>query len=194
MSCIVGLKHNGDVYMAADSYASNNQYGLTRTDRKVFFVGEMMIGFTTSYRMGQLIQHHLDLPKHHGGPRSKVSNFEYMVREFVPAVRQVLSEGGLTQVDRSREEGGTFMVGYRGDLFVIESDFQVNWPADHYAAIGCGYSFAYGSLVTTDIFDRLKPATRLTYALQAAAKYSPFVAEPFHYCQIEGKGAKHAGI
>ena len=47
MTCIVGLEHNGAVWIGGDSAGVDNSLGIqTRDDRKVFQIGEAVIGFT----------------------------------------------------------------------------------------------------------------------------------------------------
>ncbi len=54
MTAIVGLVHNATVYIGGDS-AGVSGYSMTvRADSKVFTIGPYLMGFTTSFRMGQL--------------------------------------------------------------------------------------------------------------------------------------------
>ncbi len=55
MTCIVGLEHNNSVYIGGDSLGSTSGVTIVRQDKKVFHNGETLIGFTSSYRMGQLV-------------------------------------------------------------------------------------------------------------------------------------------
>jgi len=105
--------------------------------------------------------------------------FAYMATSFVESVRQCLKDGGYTIVQNNEETGGSFLVGYRGRLFHIESDFQVSEVLDSYDATGCGMEYALGSLHTTAESDDEYPADRLTAALDAASYFSPFVSAPY---------------
>lgn len=59
MTCIIGLENKGKVYMGADS-ASSNGYSINVSGNpKLFRSGPFLIGFTSSWRMGQLLQHQL---------------------------------------------------------------------------------------------------------------------------------------
>jgi hypothetical protein len=52
VTAIVGLVHEGTVYIGGDS-AGVSGYSMTvRADAKVFTVGPYLLGFTTSFRMG----------------------------------------------------------------------------------------------------------------------------------------------
>lgn len=173
MTCIVALKHDGKVWMGADS-AGVGGYSLTvRKDRKIHRVGPMLIGFTTSFRMGQLLGYKLAIPPHH----SDVDTDRYMVTSFVDAVRSTLKDGGWAMKDKEQEQGGTFLVAYQGRIFEIHSDFQVGEPELDFSACGCGEDIAKGSLYST-VGDGAED--RIRVALQAAQEFSAGVREPFH--------------
>lgn len=177
MTCIVGVVHNGNVYIGGDS-AGVNGCGVVfhRADHKVFAVGEAIFGFTDSFRMGQLLRHELSLP-----PRAEGQSDEsYLVSKFIPAVIQCLQAGGWSQVENGRNVGGTFLLGYRGRLYRVCSDFQLGESLEAYCVCGSGEEIALGALaVLTD----LPPIERLTRALEAAAKHHAYVRGPFNFVE-----------
>ena len=61
MTCIVGLVHEGVVYIGGDSAGVGGMSLTVRADEKVFQNGEFLMGFTTSFRMGQLLRYSLKL-------------------------------------------------------------------------------------------------------------------------------------
>lgn len=173
MTCIAGLVHEGKVYIGGDS-AGVGGYSLTvRADRKVFRNGDFIMGFTTSFRMGQLLAHALKPPKRY--PDTDV--YAFMVTSFIDSVRTCLKDGGYAEKEKDAERGGTFLVGYEGRLFAIHDDYQVGEAVDGYSAVGCGHHLALGSLYTTIDKD---PKGRLKTALQAAEHFSAGVCGPFH--------------
>lgn len=175
MTCIVALKHGGKVWMGADS-AGVGGYSLTvRKDRKIHRVGPMLIGFTTSFRMGQLLGYKLSIPPHH----PDVDTDKYMVTSFVDAVRTALKDGGWVSKDKEQEQGGRFIVAYQGRIFDIDSDFQVGEPVGEFSACGCGQDIALGSLHASAKTSE-PPDYRLTLALEAAQEFSAGVRAPFY--------------
>lgn len=172
MTCIVGIAQDGVVYMGGDSAGVAGYSMMLRADPKIFVNGEFLMGFTTSFRMGQLLEHNLSVPKR----SPQMDAFSYMVRVFVPAVRDCLTSGGWATTKDGAERGGSFLVGYQGRLFGIEDDFQVMDPLDQFFAVGCGSDIALGSLYSTS---QLKPKKRVLLALQASAEYSAGVRAPF---------------
>ncbi|MET7479411.1 hypothetical protein ABZT17_34320 [Streptomyces sp. NPDC005648] len=176
MTVIVGLVHHKRVHLAGDS-AGIAGYQLTiRRDPKVFTNGPYVFGFTTSFRMGQLLHHAFNAPH----PEGNLDKF--MATKFIDAVRTCLKDGGFARKDSEQEAAGTFLVGARGRLFVIAGDYQVAEPADRYAAVGCGEEFALGALHATAQLG-LGPRERLDAALHAADHHSAGVAAPYTYAK-----------
>lgn len=177
MTCIVGLIDKGSVYIGGDSAGVDGGLGLSvRTDRKVFRNGEhgeFVIGFTSSFRMGQLLAHVFHPPKLFEGQ----DVYAYMVNQFVDGVRACLKTGGFASKENETESGGTFLVGFRSRLFEIFDDYQVGEPTAGYSAVGCGGDIATGSLFSTS---GQKPRVRVIKALQAAEQHSGGVRAPFH--------------
>jgi hypothetical protein len=191
MTCIVGLVDDSGVYLGADSVGADVSQYLTRTrkDSKVFYkrsegseVDNFLIGFTTSFRMGQLVQHSFIIPE---PPVEQDKIFGYLCTKFVDALRKTLSDGGYMSVENKREEGGEFLVGFSGRLFCVGSDFQVAEHTEGYDAIGCGYAYALGSFFTTSGQDT--KSARVLMALEAAAKFSAYVQGPFNILKLEGE-------
>jgi len=173
MTCIVGIQTDNGVVLGGDSSGNAGWVRMHRADPKVFVNGAYAIGFTTSYRMGQLIRY-ADLPK----PLDRVDEDlnRFMATDFVDGVRQALKDGGFAKKDAEREEGGTFLAAVSGRLYRIESEYQVGWSLDGYEAAGCGWEIAMGALHATRT---LKAETRVTRALEAAAHHSSGVCAPF---------------
>lgn len=182
MTCVVGLVHEGQVYLGADSAAISGWDLTVRSDTKLFQNGPFVGGFTSSFRMGQLLAHAWKPPK-----ASDDNTMRYLVGPVVASLRKVFKAGGYK--GESGEEGGTFLLGYEGALYTVSSDFQVGVSADPYAAVGCGGPVACGSLHATARLD-LGPQERLRLALEAAERHSAGVRGPFVYQTLE---ATHDG-
>lgn len=174
MTCIAGLVDNGKVYIGGDSAGVDGRLHLTvRADRKVFRNGPFIMGFTSSFRMGQLLAHALEPPRRH--PDDDV--YAFMVNDFINAVRRCLKDGGYAQREREQEVGGAFLVGYESRLFMVEGDYQVGENLDGIAACGCGDMIALGALAVSKDEN---PEKRIKDALAAAEKFSGGVRGPFH--------------
>lgn len=175
MTCVVALVENGNVYMGADSAAVAGLAMTVRADKKIYRNGPMLIGFTDSYRMGQLLGYALDVPD-----RGDAELDQFMTTTFINAVRKCLTDGGYSKKENNLESGGTFIVGYEGNIFTVYGDYQVCRSVHAYAAVGCGDHLALGSLWSTDKIGSVLPQDRLGMALSAAEEFSSGVRRPFH--------------
>lgn len=176
MTCIVGLISKKGVYIGGDS-AGVAGYSLTvRADDKVFANNGFLFGFTSSFRMGQILRFGFTPPKRH----LDVDIYEYMVTDFIDAVRTRFRTAGYLATTNGEERGGTFLVAHRGRLFKVEGDFQVGESTDGYDACGCGDSIALGALYATKVANGFSdPEAAVRTSLMAAEGYSAGVRSPF---------------
>ena len=149
-----------------------------RKDRKVWNTGELVMGFAGSYR-GRDILTHTAIPQ----PKPGENIDAYMRMAFVSAVREAFKSGGfLTQFRDGDDSTKTrLLVGVRGRLFEMQSDFQMGELETNYNAIGSGSPEALGSLFSTRDWE--DPLARLTEALTASTYFNPGVRHPFFYVQ-----------
>lgn len=161
MTVIVGLEDpavSGKAWIGADSQATSDHRTDVRADPKLFAREEhgerWVFGFTTSYRFGQLLRYELKIPTElsldaGGYPEGDEVEFAGIVRILVPAMREVLKDGGYAKVEHNQEEGGCVMVAWRHRIYLIDSDFQVARSATGMNAIGAGGREARATLVAT---------------------------------------------
>lgn len=173
MTCIVAYKKDGVVYMGGDSAAVGGLEVHERKDAKVFIVQKFLIGYTSSFRMGQLLRFKLKVPK-----QGKESDYEYMCTKFIDEVRKVLTDNGFTRKDNNADEIGTFLVGYKGNIYGVCDDLQVGENLDDYDAVGCGSKYAHGALNILSRLD-LEPEKIVLGALKTATKFSGGVRPPY---------------
>jgi ATP-dependent protease HslVU (ClpYQ) peptidase subunit len=172
MTCIVALKaEDGRIVMGADSAGSDSWSLIVLKDPKIYRVGSMLIGFTSSFRMGQLLGHSLSLPEHH----SDVPVERYMATTFMDAVRRCLKDGGYAKRENDVESGGTFLVAYKGRIFQVQDNFAIIENGRDYDACGSGFMLALGSLYSTTDWDADK---RVLHALEAAQSFCASVRAP----------------
>ncbi|MBK8937137.1 MAG: hypothetical protein IPM79_05715 [Polyangiaceae bacterium] len=173
MTCIVGLVEKKIVYIGADSASVSGWTSRVTRLPKVFKKGPFLIGYTTSFRMGQLLEHALQVPAQ---PASERDDMRYMVTVFVEHVRQLLKERGMAKIEANSESGGQFLVGYRSRLYSVQADFQVNEMADGFDAAGSGAEYALGALAA---LRGVPPVRRLKRALEISAHFNMGVCAPF---------------
>lgn len=175
MTCIVGVTNGRRVWMGGDSAGIDDSdlSVVCRREPKVFVNNGYLIGYTTSFRMGQVLHHAVKFPK----APIEGDLHRFMCTEWVDAVRESFEKAGFGMKTQSgQEEGGDFLVGVSGRLFHVYPDFNVEEPSDGYAAVGCGAMPALGTLYAS----KLKPGPALVRkALSAAEHFSGGVRAPF---------------
>jgi hypothetical protein len=184
MTCIVGLEHDdGMVSIGGDSAGVDGGLGIRiRTDEKVFINGPMIFGFSSSFRMGQILRYSLTVPEQ---LPSQKDDYRFMCTTFIDAVRKCLKDGGYARVKDGEDIGGFFLVGYKGKLYRVESDFQVGRSMRTFDACGCGEDYALGAMWGRDLGQPFEEQIRRSLA--AAASFSAGVAPPFFVLRSDGE-------
>ena len=175
MTCIVGVEHQGRVWIGADALITDSYWTKDRAAHpKVFQGGEFLIGWSGSVRMGQLLQYALTVPAR----LPEQSEHGYLCTTFVDAVRDCLRAGGNQIVkDEAAAADGRFLLGYAGALYAVAQDYQVFHSRRGYAACGGGATYALGSLHATA--KNPDPEERIRLALDAASTFSADCGGPF---------------
>ena len=172
MTCIVGIVHEGRVWIGGDSAGVAGHSLTRRRDEKVFVNGDFIMGFTNSFRMGQILAYTFTPPRFH--PDEDV--YAFMVTDFINSVRDCFKQGGYAEKYNEAERGGTFLVGFHGRLFYIDSDYQVGESLAGFDACGSGADIALGALYANR---RDTPKERILTALNAAETYNTCVCAPY---------------
>lgn len=164
MTVIAGLEHRGKVWIGGDSAGTNRlMHQQIRADKKVFVRGDFIFGFTGSFRMGQLLNHSLEIPVRPKGKKP----MKFLVQDFTQAVRECLGKEGLEP---------RFLFGYQGKLYEIQGDYQIAKSNQGYGAVGSGRDLALGALHASR---QKNPKKKILEALEAAAAGNAAVRGPF---------------
>ena len=187
MTCIAGIVSKNTVYIGGDSAGVSGDSIRRRKDVKVFELanGSMVLGFTTSFRMGQLLRYGFKVPLH----PEDMDDMEYLCTKFVDAIRKRFKDGGWLERKNDMECGGTFLLGYRGKLFYVGSDFQVGESVDGYDAVGSGKEIAIGALAALANMDDITPEDKIIMSLEASEKFNSGVSSPFNIVKTKEKKA-----
>lgn len=201
MTCIVAYKDIDRIFMGGDdiaAYSDSASYDKrSYTHSKVFSKTlknkvsikhpnsnsrTVLIGYTTSFRMGQILEYNFELPEF--DPETISSNMEYMVKFFIPALYNLFDEHlYIKKSDAGEASGGEFIVAFEDNIFTISDDFSVMEFEEPYTCVGCGESYALGALhvaskhMSTNSIDVPNGENIVRAALKAAAKFSGFVGD-----------------
>lgn len=176
MTAIVALiDQKKNVWVGGDSAGVSGQFINQRKDPKVFIKDGFIFGFTSSFRMGQILHYRFTPPE-----RKNQSVETYMNTDFIEAVRGCFKQYSFG--DNDTKKGGQFIVGYAGEIFLVDSDFQIGLLYDKYASVGAGYISCLGALYAiekSELQFMMEPAEKITLALRAAEKHNTGVCGPF---------------
>lgn len=174
MTCIVGIEHKGEVYLGGDRAATDG--GLNRVlikEPKVFLKDGIGFGVCGLPKVMDALQHAIELP-----PNTKNEGKGYLVSQVIPAIREGLKRLECTEEHNGQQYyHGAMLIGYRGHLYQMESNFQLVEAAHGFDATGSGGEAALGSLRSTK--KMTDPRKRLLEALAVSAEHNAGVAPPF---------------
>jgi len=165
MSCVSAIAQNDKIYMACDYYSITESFSKRyRKDCKIFQNGPYLIGFAGEIRGGQMLR-----PEFWKPPKDLIY--------FGEAVRDQFNEKGCCQksAEGTDETGTGFIVGWKGQLIQITSDFQTAEHTDNFTAMGTGGDYALSILFYTR--KQLDPVKRLKEAQDCAAYFSAGVSK-----------------
>lgn len=184
MTCIVALKQGGKVYMGSDAACVTPALTSEALGHpKLFEKCGMVFGLAGSPRVMQIVKYHADLGRYHHGD----DPYAYMVGQVVEGIRAALRNHGALYCSEGLESmagESSFLVAFQDDFYEIEANFNVHRSDKDYAATGCGFHLAFGSLYSTT--PDMPPTDRVRLALSAAAEFSAGVRGPFSIVEFDG--------
>jgi hypothetical protein len=176
MTLIVGIEHEGAVYMGADCGGwYGDGFEDAHTSPKIFSLPPLVLGGAGTVRATQLVRYACaELPAKIGDDSQG-----YLVRELVPRIRGVLEAGGSIERENGVENAtAEFLVSCGGQLFNVSDRLCVFHNSRGYATAGhpIARAVASGVLAVTAEFD---PMRRIRWALEAAENHTDAVRSPF---------------
>lgn len=175
MTLIVGLiDSDGKTWMACDSIGSDGFTLHIAKHPKVFKKGSLALGYTSSFRLGQLLEHNLHPPAR----TIDQDTMNYLVVTVVDALRNCLKSGGYARNNSGEETAGNFLLAADGRLFEVQSDYSVTERVEPYGAVGSGEYHALGVLHACQALN-LPPLQTLRLVFEATAANVVTVRGPF---------------
>jgi len=182
MTLIGGVVSGKQVIIAGDRAALSPEELTSDTLKqpKVFRSGELVLGGSESFRMIQVLQYQLKIPPLTDFALSDGDPMRYMVEEFIPAVRELLTDNGFNETGEEASPPGNIMVGLRGHLYVIQGDYAVMEATDPFDAIGFGKTAFLGAIRAVRIAQpKLAAHHQLALAMEVAESVTFAVKGPF---------------
>ena len=181
MTCIVGLVHDGKIYMGGDGQYLAGWRKIRSSNPKIFRLGDMLIGTERSQRVSDIVQYALDLDDDLWDDPTI-----YLLVEFIPKLQECLkAHGSMLSKEGIDEMDATIMIGYKGHLFIIAEDFSLSQIGSAYEAIGGGAKYAVGYLYATDDIVSIGPEQAIENAISCASHFSASCGGPITILDIE---------
>ena len=160
MTVIVAMVHEGKVYMGGDHLGSD---GFVKTEfvknDKVFKNGDFLIGYTSSFRMGQILQYSWSTPTRQEG----VSDDVYFYKHVMDSFRACFKENEYGEKKDEDWNFGEYLVGWKGRLFLVQN--SVALEHEKFASVGSGCYHALGAIKALRM---TQPYTNPEYVLEVA--------------------------
>jgi len=143
MTLIIGidlqLGKDKYLYLAGDKCGSDGFSKDNYIKPKIFKRDDYAFGYTSSFRMGQLLEHSnisKDLPSW--------KEEENVYTSFVDWAKTSMKNGGYLQENNGVASGGNFIFFNGKSLYEVQSDFSILVPNDGLLAVGQGEYHAKG--------------------------------------------------
>lgn len=182
MTTILGIEHADGALLAADSMGSGNVCADTVVQSKLVRHGEFILGFTGSFRMGDILRYHLKIA---AAPKTQM--YKHIVTSVVPAIRAAFKEYGLATEDGGASTCGAMLIATRGRVYEIAADYHVGRSVFGYNATGSGCYPALGALSASA---GKSPRARAIAALVAAEKHTVGTRPPWRFMSVPKGGQK----
>ena len=178
MTVIIGYADGKNVWMVGDDVACNGEFSECISGSKVFKLNDnMLIGYTSSFRMGQILQYGIKIPSIKKGEDVD----KYMRTYLVDKIIYAFEKANYSKISDNEAKGGTFIIGFLGRIFTVQDDFSVVEYKSPFASVGCGYQYALASMETMEQFKDNFPShenyieNALKTSLKVSCKFSPYV-------------------
>jgi len=179
MTCILACIKNKKVHMMGDKQGSNGFiYSNYSKISKVFKNKEFLIGYTTSFRMGQLLQYNWEPPVKSSDDSEEV----YLFNKVVTSILNCFKANDFGYKDKANWEGGNFLIGWRGRLFEMQPEMSLLEHTD-FTSVGSGEYHAVAAMNTlriTRTYDT-DPKKFLETALLVASRCVHGVSIEYNY-------------
>lgn len=185
MTCIVGVKHDGNVYIGSDSRASNsfvhsNILGMSKIGIIEGSNQKIIYGISGKQRLTNVVKNKVTLPE-----KTSSMNDDNYIFEIVESIRKQAEKYNATITkDNKVDSESNWLLGYKGRLFIVQDDFSYFEWTEEYVTTGSGTYHADGYLYSKQHEDN--PKLRIETAIKAAAYYVNGVDDNVHIVCLDG--------
>lgn len=191
MTLIAAFANDSGAWMAGDRAAAEGTDMHLISSPKIHRPAPwLLMGYTYSFRAGQLIEHGLeweDAKKSEPPADKDADAFAFYLAD---AMIKRLKSGDWLKKNNERAQGGQWLIAWANHVYTIESDFSFIGYARNYSAIGCGMDFALGAMHLMDtISGSTNPESMMKVGMQAGKEFSSGVRWQGDFDLISTDGA-----
>ena len=169
MTCIIAHTNGKSSFIAGDKLGSNGFTKSVQTESKVFekeFIKInddagltrtkeiMAIGYTTSFRMGQLLTYSLNLPLQDANETFP----QYLVLKVIPIIRTMFKDEWGYRDASQDVGGGQFIILHNHIIYEVQEDFAVLQPKTQITAVGSG---TYHAIAAMEAYIEVQDETKV---------------------------------
>lgn len=178
MSVVVAIKHDGVIYMGADTQVSTkvNKFvekkDISKKILKVNGTTNTLIGVIGPGRNSSFIKSITGLISND----DKV-DYEYVVRVFIPKlIKELIKCRFIDSSSPIKTIESDYILAHKDKLFLIENDLNVT-EIEEFVVIGSGKEEAYNSMIGNNF---VNPNEVIDKAITNSANYNLHVSRPIH--------------
>lgn len=140
MTCIIGFLHEGNAVLAGDKIGVSDYTKRITRQPKVFHNDGFMIGYTASFRMGQILQYNWNPPTRRTGQSAE----DYLYTDVITSIRKTFEDNWF--LDKAKNQWGGFILIYENRIYEVGDDLSITESVNGIEACGCGRELARGAL------------------------------------------------
>lgn len=183
MTLIAAMLTQRGVAMLGDRLTSGNDNKTILKTPKIWQRDNFLVGGAGNLAV-QTVRAFVDMAPARDVPLTA----DWVVREWAPAARKVLTDAGLMADDEDdgrKTSACEFLLAKPGAIIRVDSAFAAVQSVYSFASIGSGGEHANAALWTLE-GDESTPEERLRLAARCAAFFNTSVGEPFDCFSVDG--------
>lgn len=188
MTCIIGIKEKGKVWMGSDKLLSfSNGYGkevFKEIKQGYIYYNqskEFLVGLAGNPRIANII---FCNNKFSGEPLTETPLYN-IINIIVPKIQELLknNECYMKYDDGSQKTDSWLIIGHKEKLFVVDPQFFVYEPINDFCSVGSGRMVALGCLEVLDDLDYTSEQ-KIEKTMKIVSKHISSVSEEFDILSI----------
>ena len=187
MTCIIGIKEKGKVWMGSDKLCSNGHTKHIFQQPKINYIywnnkPEFLVGVTS---FNPHVMNLFFCNNYFTGEPLTNDPLKNIVNYLIPEIRKLLKDNDcyMKHEEGHQSIGSYFLISHKEKLFTMDPQFFVNESVENFVATGSGEEVAFGCL---EILNELSytPEQKIEKTMKIVSKHISSVSEEFDILSI----------